>query len=596
MLARAQRELLLAQAALREKTDELARAQASLRAESRMVELLHGSGGALSAKLELGTLAQTLTDTATQLSGARFGAFVRRISSLSGAPASACTVSGIARADFEALLESAAGQLFRLRVDGSAIVRRDDLMLDLPGQAGSIALRAYLAVPVVSGSGQVLGDLFFCHDAPDAFSARTERIVAGVAAQAAVALDNARLHEAAQRGAAERELLLASERAARTEAERMAELKDEFLATLSHELRTPLSAILGWSQVLRYRVRNEADLHKGLATIERNARAQARLIEDLLDMNRITSGKVRLDIELVEPLFFIEAAVETVRLAAEAKGVELEMLLDPGTGAVAGDAGRLQQVVWNLLSNAVKFTPKGGKVQIVLADLASHLSISVIDTGLGIAPAFLAHVFERFRQADGSTTRQYGGLGLGLAIVKSLVELHGGSMSASSGGVGKGATFTVLLPLQAAHRPRYDAALAHAPAAADLNLVDLSDIAILLVDDEPDARELIKRVLADCGAEVQTAGSAQEALALLDGARPDVLVSAIGMADMDGFELLRHARAKGGAMPAIALTAFARSEDRARILRAGFAAHIAKPVDLSRLISAVAEVVRRGQL
>jgi signal transduction histidine kinase len=249
---------------------------------------------------------------------------------------------------------------------------------------GHLPVRSYLAVPVVSRSGEVLGGLFFGHPQPGVFTERSERLIVGIAAQASVAADNARLYEQAQRAAEERKHLLESERSARAAAERMSELKDDFLATLSHELRTPLSAILGWAQVLRRGVRSEADLLRGLDTIERNARMQTQLIEDLLDMSRIASGKVRLDIQPVDPVSFVEAAIETVGPAADAKGIRLEKLLDPAAGPISGDPSRLQQIVWNLLSNAIKFTPKGGKVQVVLERVNSHIEISVADTGIGI--------------------------------------------------------------------------------------------------------------------------------------------------------------------------------------------------------------------
>jgi PAS domain S-box-containing protein len=388
------------------------------------------------------------------------------------------------------------------------------------------------------------------------------------------------------------------ERAARAEAERMSEFKDEFLATLSHELRTPLSAILGWSQIIARRPMAPDELKRAVAVIERNARAQTRLIEDLLDMSRITSGKVRLDVQPVEPAAFIEAALETVRPAAEARRIRLEKVLDPGAGPISGDAGRLQQVVWNLLSNAIKFTPPGGKVQVILERVNSHIEVSVADTGIGIKPEFLPHVFDRFRQADGSTTRRQGGLGLGLAIAKHLVELHGGSLHAQSGGEGGGATFVVHLPLAAVHREEAKEERVHPaaplPALPPMALPDLRRLTILVVDDQPDARDLIQRVLEDAGARVVTAGSVEEALALVELETPHVLVSDIGMPDADGFDLLRQLRERSGEIPAIALTAFARSEDRTRVLRAGFRMHVSKPVEPTELCVAVANVAGRA--
>ncbi|MGH7321164.1 MAG: hybrid sensor histidine kinase/response regulator, partial [Candidatus Rokuibacteriota bacterium] len=386
-----------------------------------------------------------------------------------------------------------------------------------------------------------------------------------------------------------------------TAAERMSQMKDDFLATLSHELRTPLNAILGWSNVLRRSTMDEADLHKGLETIERNARVQAQLIDDLLDMSRITSGKVRLDIQPVEAASFIEAAVDTLRPAADAKGIRIEKLFDPAVGPISGDPNRLQQVIWNLLSNAIKFTPRNGKVQVLLERVNSHIEINVADTGVGISAEFLPHVFERFRQADAATTRRYGGLGLGLSIVKRLVELHGGTVRAASPGEGRGSTFTVRLPLTVVHRTRDSEDRVHpttpTPLSFDLEGSDLSGITVLVVDDQPDARDLIKRVLAGCGADVLTAGTADDALMLVERERPQVLVADLGMPDVDGFELLRRVRAlgqaRGGRMPAMALTALARSEDRTRALRAGFQVHVSKPVEPSELIAAVASLVGR---
>jgi PAS domain S-box-containing protein len=395
------------------------------------------------------------------------------------------------------------------------------------------------------------------------------------------------------------ERLYESERAARAEAERMGALKDEFLATLSHELRTPLGAIVGWAQVLRRRKVTEAELQEAVEVIERNARMQAQLIEDLLDMSRITSGKVRLDIQLVEPAAFIEAAIETVRPAADAKGIRLQRLLDPAAGPVSGDPHRLQQVVWNLLSNAIKFTPRDGKVQVVLERVDSHVAIVVADNGTGIKPDILPHIFERFRQGDASTTRSHAGLGLGLSIVKSLVELHGGAVRAHSDGEGRGATFTVELPLNAVHRT---GALARHPAAAEqggspFQPANLSDLTVLVVDDYPDARDLIVRILEECGARVLAASSAAEAVAMAQGAWPDLLVSDIGMPGTDGYELVRRlrelGRQRGQALRAIALTAFARTEDRTRALHAGFLAHVSKPVDASELVATLAAVAGR---
>jgi signal transduction histidine kinase/ActR/RegA family two-component response regulator len=466
---------------------------------------------------------------------------------------------------------------------------------------GHLPVRSYLGVPVVTRAGEVIGGLFFGHSDTGVFNERTERLMVGIAAQAASAIDNARLYEAAQKAAQERETLLANERSARAEAERANSMKDEFLATLSHELRTPLNSIMGWSQVLKLGA-SATDLQRGLDAIERNARVQAQLIEDLLDMSRITSGKMRLDIQPVDPIPIIEAAIETIRPAAQAKQIRVEKLLDPAAGPLYGDPSRLQQIIWNLLSNAVKFTPKEGKVQIFLERVNSHIEISVADTGMGIKPEFLPYVFDRFRQQDASTTRSFGGLGLGLAIVKHLVELHGGHVQVRSAGEGKGTTFVVHLPLTVIHRGDTDAPRIHPrtpqQAAGDFKHSDLHGIRVLLVDDEVDARELVKHVLTQCDAQVFTANNADEALRIVEKERPHVLISDIGMPVVDGYELLKRVRdlgsAKGGNVPAIALTAFARSEDRTRALRAGFLVHVSKPVEAAELVATVATVAGRA--
>jgi signal transduction histidine kinase/CheY-like chemotaxis protein len=406
------------------------------------------------------------------------------------------------------------------------------------------------------------------------------------------------------RMAAEREQVLRREQAALRESERAGKMKDEFLATLSHELRTPLNAILGWSQLLRRADGDRELIAEGITVIERNTRVQVQLIEDLLDMSRIISGKVHLDIRPVEAESFIDAAIETVRPAAQAKNVKLTRIIRSGAGTIAGDSSRLQQVVWNLLSNSIKFTPGGGEVKLIVDRLDSQLQISVVDTGAGVDPKFLPHVFERFRQADSSTTRNHGGLGLGLglAIVKHLVELHGGTVAATSAGEGQGSTFSVILP--AASRAGDPSTGDDSPANPQSDcLVDgkdapLKGIKILVVDDEPDARRLIKRLLESCGADVLTADSAETALAIIARERPDLLLSDIGMPVVDGYELLRRVRAlgpeRGGALPAIALTAFARSEDRTRALLAGFLLHVAKPVEPRELIATLATVAGRA--
>jgi PAS domain S-box-containing protein len=400
--------------------------------------------------------------------------------------------------------------------------------------------------------------------------------------------------------AEEREQLLQREQAARLEAERAGRMKDEFLATLSHELRTPLNAILGWSQLLKRADGDTELLAEGISVIERNTRVQVQLIEDLLDMSRIISGKIRLRIEKIEPESFIDAAIETVRPAAQAREVRLTKIIQPRLGSISGDAARLQQAVWNLLSNSIKFTPAGGEVRVAVERPENQIVIDVTDTGIGIDPQFLPHVFERFRQADASTTRAHGGLGLGLAIVKHLVELHGGTVHATSAGEGRGSTFRMSLPV-AQHTEALDQPVAAQDEGALIALkgrrTALKGVKILVVDDEPDARRLIKRLLESCDARVFTADSADAAVSIVETEKPDVLLSDIGMPVADGYELLRRVRAlgpeRGGKVPAIALTAFARSEDRTRALLAGFLLHVSKPVEPRELIATLVTVAAR---
>lgn len=395
-------------------------------------------------------------------------------------------------------------------------------------------------------------------------------------------------------------LAFESAKRGRAEAERLGRIKDEFLANLSHEIRTPLNAILGWSQILKPGVSSVADLAEGLGIITRNARTQAKLIDDLLDMSRIVSGKMRLDVQRVDLPSVIDAAIESVDPAAQAKGIKLQKVVDPIAGPVTGDPSRLQQVVWNLLSNAVKFTPRGGRVQVVVERSNSHVELSVSDTGKGIAIEFLPHVFERFSQFDSSATKNYSGLGLGLAIVKSLTELHGGSVRVKSGGEGKGSTFIVSLPISVVHtldQTENQQRMKMEREGPTLHSIDLSGVKVVVVDDEADAIALVKRIMEDCGATVEACTSAAECLACVPTFRPDVLITDIGMPDMDGYTLIGKLRAlspeDGGRTPAVALTAFARSEDRRQAMLAGFDMHVAKPVEPGELVAVVSRLAHR---
>jgi len=409
--------------------------------------------------------------------------------------------------------------------------------------------------------------------------------------------------EALEIAGQQREEILEAERSARMEAQRATRIKDEFLATLSHELRTPLSSILGWTQVLKLKadVLKPAELKRAVEVIDRNARAQVRLIEDLLDLNRIMTGKVRLDVKQVSLVEIVRSVIESAEPGAKAKDIRLEVRLDPDTPLVPGDSDRLQQVVWNLLSNAIKFTAKGGRVEVVLHRAGANLVLTVSDTGIGIPETFLPRVFDRFSQNDASTTRSFGGLGLGLAISKQLVELHGGTIRASSPGEGRGATFLVDLPLAAAPPAQGDAAPAAAPIVAaapgrNPSHPGLAGVHVFVVDDEADGRELLRRVLEDQSATVTALSSGEEALSELQRVKPHLIVSDIGMPVMDGYQLMRTFRAGEGTgekIPAVALTAFARAEDSKRALLAGYQAHLAKPFDVAELVLVAADLAKR---
>jgi len=399
----------------------------------------------------------------------------------------------------------------------------------------------------------------------------------------------------------ERREALKREKEARLEAEAANRVKDEFLSTLSHELRTPLTAIMGWADLLLH---NEVEPRKrtqAIETIFRNANSQWQLINDLLEVSRIITGKLRLEFVACELCSVVEAAAESIRPTAEAKGVRLQLALDPDVGPVFGDRERLQQVVWNLLSNGVKFTRKGGLVQVTLQRIDSHVEIIVSDTGVGIKPDFLPHVFDRFRQADGSTTRIYGGLGLGLAIVRHLVELHGGAVLAESAGDDQGAKFIVRLPVMIAYQPQLDPQFRRSAVAVVDSLnrqpSSLSGLRVLVVDDELDARTLLTTMIERCGAQVLAVSSASEGLESIENWRPDVLIADIGMPVEDGYGLIRRIRAlpkeRGGQTPALALTAYARTEDRVRALSEGYQVHLAKPVDRIELAAVVASLGHR---
>jgi len=434
--------------------------------------------------------------------------------------------------------------------------------------------RAFAALTLAtaeSGRQYSIEDLHFAED---------------VASRAALMVDNARAYEAVQKASS---------------------VKDEFLATLSHELRTPLNAILGYARMLRADMVKPEKLPRTYETIERNTTSLTKMVEDILDVSRVVSGKMRLNMQAVELPLVVHEAVATVMPAAEAKLIRLETTVDPQVGAVSGDPDRLRQVVWNLLSNAVKFTPKQGRIQVRLERVNSSVEIVVSDTGIGIRADFLPHIFERFRQADSAAGREHAGLGLGLAIVRNLVELHGGTVYATSGGEGQGATFRVRLPVRIVH-PEWQPTTERvhpkqgdsAPPPSLAELPSLNDIHVLAVDDDPDTLRLLKEILEAVGATVTTARSSRAALEIVATDRPDVLVADLGMPLMDGFELIQQLRTSGDAaargIPAAALTAYARSEDRAKALKSGFEMHLAKPIDPAELIAAVKALARRRTL
>ena len=438
-----------------------------------------------------------------------------------------------------------------------------------------------LMVAPVTARGRSLGTLtFIAAESERTFGRSDLGLAEDVARRAALAVENARLYKASQE--------------ARQAAEAANRAKDEFLATLSHELRTPLSPILGWVRLLRSGDLDETATARGLEVIERNVRAQTQLIEDLLDVSRIITGKLRIEVRPMDLVAVVEAGIEAVRPAADAKGIRIESRLDPVASAMVGDPDRLQQVVWNLVSNAVKFTPKDGRVEVELTRVDSHARLRVKDTGKGIRATFLPHVFDRLRQADSTSTRAHGGLGIGLAIVRHLVELHGGTVGAESAGEGKGATLTVELPISPATGTQRTAPDA---AAEQEGAVRLDGVRVMVVDDEADTRDLLSFSLRNYGAEVTALGSASEALAAIQQDKPDVLVSDIGLPGDDGYALIRKVRAldedRGGRVPAAALTAYAKDEDRRRAIAAGFQAHVTKPVELAELASVVASLAGR---
>jgi PAS domain S-box-containing protein len=569
---------------------ERARLQAVAAEQTAIAQKLGEVGTLVASSLDQSTVVQKVTDTATALTQAEFGAFFYNVHDpQSGDAYTLYTLSGAPKEAFTQFPPPRATAIFAPTFHGEGTIRLDDVTLDprygrnppfngMP--PGHLPIRSYLAVPVTSAGGRVLGGLFFGHSKPGVFTEHHEQLANGVAGWASLALENARLYAVAR------------------EADR---LKDEFLAVLSHELRTPLNAIVGYSRLLRGNVLSGDKAAEGLEALDRNAGALTQIVDDVLDVSRIVSGKIRLDVQPVELPLVVHNAVATVKPAADAKRIRIQTIVDPRVGPVSGDPDRLQQVAWNLLSNAVKFTAKDGRVQVRVECVNSHVEIVVSDTGIGIKPDFLPHVFERFRQADAGTTRKTGGLGLGLSIVRHLVEMHGGTVFATSDGEGRGATFRVRLPLMIVHAEGIREAREHPRTekrAPLTRLGNLSGVRIVAIDDEEDALALLRIVLETAGAEVITLRSARDGLQRLSDLHPDALVVDLGMPEMDGFEFISRVRSSDDPelrdIPAAALTAFARADDRTRVLESGFEMHLAKPVDPGELVASVATLVRRA--
>lgn len=575
-----------AQIRARREAEDFARhlmvSEANLRVETRTLETMNSIGRIIAGELDLDKLVSAVTEAATQVSGARFGVFVYPIEDR-GSSRLMFSLSGLDRSSIgRTLFDSPSALLPELQEKG--VLRSDDVRTDprfkdrapdaiLPVAHPPIA--SYMAVPVVSRSGHILGTLFLGHDMPSMFGEREERIVSVFAGQVAIAMDNA--------------LLL-------RETHTASRAKDEFLATLSHELRTPMTAILGWANLLERGGTDPDTMETGLRTIHRSAVVQAQLIDDVLDVSRIISGKLRLNVHPTDVRELARAAEETLRPAAEAKNLTLRLSFPADLPLIAADPNRMQQVIWNLLSNAIKFTPKGGAIELSAVSRQSSVRLLFTDTGQGIRREFLPHVFEAFRQADSSSTRTHGGLGLGLAIVRSLVELHGGTIRAESEGADRGARFIVDMPLA----PESDYAQTTLPLSASQGRppkTRLQGMTVLVVDDEPGVRGLLSAILEGEGAKVLGTSSAQEALNAIRMTSFDVLITDIAMPNMDGYTLVEEIRKTRTAddLPAIALTAYGRAEDRDRVMSSGFQSYLKKPVEPRDVVDAVAAFAREAR-
>jgi signal transduction histidine kinase len=568
------------------KTEQVRRQAETLRRRAGQMQKLAAASVAINSALSIDKMLQTVTDTARDVIGSHqaitlfidprpgqrqrkvhaCASYSERYAEWRGQPLQLDTIADTAV--FRSYTATRMSEAELLEHPDWDIVRK----LRIPPIRGGM-----LAAPLTGRDGSRLGVIYLCDRGDGPFTADDEFIAVQLAQMASIAIENT---------------LFAEER----EANR---IKDEFLSTLSHELRTPLNAILGWTQLLQME-KPTGEMAHGLEVIERNARAQTKLIEDLLDVSRISTGKLRLNTQVTEVATVVRAAADAVKPTADARGVELAVDVPRQSLRIVADPDRLQQVVWNLLANAVKFTPAGGRVSVDAEQVGAEVRIRVTDSGQGIAPEFLPFVFDRFRQADSTSTRSHGGLGIGLTIVRHIVELHGGGVRADSRGEGHGSTFTVTLPITAAQEARdlpAGSPRAGRGAAPNEN-GDLDGLRILVVDDAPDALEVLAVILRRGKADVTTAPSAQVGRRLLQELRPDLLISDIAMPDEDGYALIQSVRSlppeRGGATPAIALTAYAREEDRAKALAAGYQAHMSKPVEPEELIELAARVVAGG--
>jgi PAS domain S-box-containing protein len=566
--------------------------------QEREREALRRIGLLILQELDHEKIVEAVTDTATTLTGAQFGAFFYNIRDESGQSYTRYTVSGVPKEHFTKFPLPRKTHLFGPTFRAEGAIRSDDILQDprygrmaphfgMP--PGHLPVRSYLAVPVKLGNGEVVGGLFFGHEEPAVFGPEHEQLVETLAAQAAIGMNKASLYQEAIFARRRAEQEAKEKQRLYEEAARANEAKDRFLATVSHELRTPLTSILGWSQMLLSGRLDHAAAKRAIEAIERNARGQAQIVTDILDISRIVNGKLDLDMHIVSLRTVVEAAVEALRSAAAAKSINIELALDSLVPPVSADRARLQQIVWNILSNAIKFTPQGGRVQLAVRCSDSNAQIVVTDNGAGIPQEYRKRIFDDFTQADSSSSRRHGGLGLGLAIVKKLTELHGGTVSVSSAGVGHGASFTVSLPFVSdASQPERNVEDVWIDGQTT-NAFEFTGLSILLLEDDSDARDMLVSVLSSTGATVQSAANAEDALNMWESTRPDFIVSDIGLPGMNGYGFIaeireREKRCSQKITPAVALTAYAFPQDRVRALTNGFQMHVAKPVQPVELL------------